>query len=75
VTRTQVIALARERGLGVEEGRYPVAALAGADEAWASSSLRELMPIVVLDGAPIGDGRPGPAAAMLQDALRSLALG
>ena len=40
-----------------------------------SSSVRELMPIVALDGAPIGDGRPGPAAAELQAALRRLAHG
>jgi branched-subunit amino acid aminotransferase/4-amino-4-deoxychorismate lyase len=35
-----------------------------------SSSVRELMPIVALDGAPIGDGRPGPTMAELQAALR-----
>jgi hypothetical protein len=29
-----------------------------------------VMPVIALDGAPIGDGRPGPAAARLQAALR-----
>jgi 4-amino-4-deoxychorismate lyase len=74
VTRTQVKALAAAAGLAVEEGRYGVADVAAADEAWMSSSLRELMPIVALDGAPIGDGRPGPTMARLQASLRRLAL-
>ncbi len=47
-----------------------VAELAAADEAFLTSSIREVMPVVSLDGAPIGDGRPGPAAARLQAALR-----
>lgn len=73
VTRTQVRALGEAAGYRVEEGRWPLAAIAAADEAWMSSSLRELMPIVALDGRPIGDGRPGPAVAALQSALRRLA--
>jgi 4-amino-4-deoxychorismate lyase len=75
VTRTQVRALGIAEGYRVAEGRHPVADVAAADEAWMSSSLRELMPIVELDGSPIGDGRPGPALVRLQAALRRLALG
>jgi len=59
--------------LGVEpaeETIADVAELATADEAFLTSSIREVMPVVSLDGAPIGDGRPGPAAARLQAALR-----
>ena len=52
------------------EGEFPVDDLRGADEAFLTSSIREVMPVVAVDGAPIGDGRPGPAAARLQDALR-----
>ena len=54
----------------VTEGAFPLAELAGADEAFLTSSVREVMPVVALDGEPIGDGRPGPAAARLQAALR-----
>jgi len=75
VTRTQLLALGHAAGYVLEEGRFPVSDVAAADEAWMSSSLRELMPIVGLDGAPISDGRPGPAVAELQEALRRLALG
>lgn len=70
VTRTHLRELAVEAGYEVEEGRYPSSDVAAADEAWMSSSVRELMPIVALDGVPIGDGRPGPTVAELQAALR-----
>jgi branched-subunit amino acid aminotransferase/4-amino-4-deoxychorismate lyase len=54
----------------VREGAYPLGDLLGADEAFLTSSIREVMPVVRIDDAPIGDGRPGPAAARLQAALR-----
>jgi branched-subunit amino acid aminotransferase/4-amino-4-deoxychorismate lyase len=52
------------------EGRLPLTELAGADEAFTTSSIREVMPVVELDGRAIGGGRPGPAAARLQALLR-----
>ena len=52
------------------EGAFPLEELARADEAFTTSSIREVMPVVELDGRPVGDGRPGPAAARLQAALR-----
>jgi 4-amino-4-deoxychorismate lyase len=75
VTRGSVIELAAAEGYRVEEGVYRLPELAAAEEAFTSSSVRELMPVVELDGAPVGDGRPGPAAARLQTALRRLAGG
>jgi 4-amino-4-deoxychorismate lyase len=73
VTRATVIELAGAEGFAVEQGIYRLPELAGADEAFTSSSIRELLPVVALDGARIGDGVPGPAAARLQTALRRLA--
>jgi branched-subunit amino acid aminotransferase/4-amino-4-deoxychorismate lyase len=70
VTRSVICELAEELGLAVRPGIYPLTALAGAQEAFTTSSIREVMPIVSLDGAPVGDGAPGPVAARLQDALR-----
>jgi branched-subunit amino acid aminotransferase/4-amino-4-deoxychorismate lyase len=54
----------------VHEGEFPLDELIAADEAFLTSSIREVMPVVAIDGAPIGDGRPGATAARLQDALR-----
>jgi branched-subunit amino acid aminotransferase/4-amino-4-deoxychorismate lyase len=75
VTRAVVMGLAVDLGYEVEVGVYPRADLAGAEEAFTSSAVRELMPIVALDGQPIGNGSPGSAARELQDALRRLARG
>jgi branched-subunit amino acid aminotransferase/4-amino-4-deoxychorismate lyase len=54
----------------VTEGAFPLAELAEADEAFLTSSIREVMPVVELDGRPVGVGAPGPAAGRLQGALR-----
>jgi 4-amino-4-deoxychorismate lyase len=71
VTRAAVIELARERGYEVAEGTFPLGELAAAEEAFTSSSVREVMPVVELDGAPLGRG---PAADELQAALRRAAM-
>jgi branched-subunit amino acid aminotransferase/4-amino-4-deoxychorismate lyase len=51
-------------------GAFAIDALAAADEAFTTSSIREVLPVVELDGRPVGDGRPGALAARLQAALR-----
>jgi 4-amino-4-deoxychorismate lyase len=70
VTRAALLEQAPGLGYGVHEGAYALDGLRAADEAFTSSSVRELLPVVALDGRPLGDGRPGPAAAALQAALR-----
>jgi branched-subunit amino acid aminotransferase/4-amino-4-deoxychorismate lyase len=70
VTRAVAWELAREAGLEVREDRYPLTELAGADEVFTTSSVREVMPVVSLDEATVSDGRPGPTAVRLQEALR-----
>jgi 4-amino-4-deoxychorismate lyase len=73
VTRAHLLHLAAEAGLTVEEGWFPLARLLDADEAFTSSSVREIMPVVSVDGRHLGDGRPGRAARELQSALRRAA--
>jgi 4-amino-4-deoxychorismate lyase len=74
ITRAVVLAeLAPARGLKVLEGVFGAEDLAAADEAFLSSSTREVMPVVEVDGTPVAGGRPGPVAADLQAALRQLA--
>jgi branched-subunit amino acid aminotransferase/4-amino-4-deoxychorismate lyase len=71
-TRAVLVALAAELGLAVETGAYPLERMLGADEAFTSSSVREVMPVAGLDGHGY-DSRE--AAAALQAALRRLAAG
>jgi 4-amino-4-deoxychorismate lyase len=72
VTRDTLLELAPGLGYAVREGRFPLAELSRADEAFTSSSVRELMPAVELDRKPIPRGQ---AAEALQAALRTAALG
>jgi 4-amino-4-deoxychorismate lyase len=73
ITRATLLDLAPTLGLKVLEGVYTAEDLVAADEAFLSSSTRELMPVIEVDATPIADGHPGPAAAELQSALRRLA--
>jgi 4-amino-4-deoxychorismate lyase len=70
VTRAALWRLAPQVGYGVEEGTFELARLLAADEVFFSSSVREVAPVVAIDGVPVGGGTPGPAAAALQNALR-----
>ena len=44
-----------------------------ADEAFITSTLKEVMPIATVDGTPIGSGKPGPVTLRLLDAYREYA--
>jgi 4-amino-4-deoxychorismate lyase len=73
VTRAVLLERASSAGYDVAEGAFPLADMAEADEAFTSSSVREIVPVVALDGAPVGDGLPGEASGALQAALRDAA--
>jgi 4-amino-4-deoxychorismate lyase len=70
VTRATLMELAPGCGYQVEEGSYPLQRLLEAEEAFTSSSVREIMPLTQVDDRPLGRG---PAADELQAALRELA--
>jgi 4-amino-4-deoxychorismate lyase len=67
VTRAAVLDLAGAAGFEVSEGAFRLDELATADEAFTSSSVRELMPVTELDERPLPRG---PAADELLAALR-----
>lgn len=70
-TRAALLELAPTCGYEVEVGELPLDRLRRADEIFTSSSVREVMPVVALDGAAVPRG---PAASALQDALRRAAM-
>jgi 4-amino-4-deoxychorismate lyase len=69
-TRAALLELAGKAGYEVETGSYPLERMLAADEAFTSSSVREVMPIASLDGREYGSRE---AAAALLPALRRLA--
>jgi 4-amino-4-deoxychorismate lyase len=70
VTRAVMIEVAPTVGYQIAEGVYPLADVVAAEEAFTTSSVREVMPVVELDARPL---ERGPAADALQQALREQA--
>jgi len=60
ITRERILELARAAGFDVSEGAFGPQDVRGADEVFITSSIRGVLPIVRVDGAPIGDATPGP---------------
>ena len=71
ITRGVVLDLAREMGLPVVEGFLSTKEIEKADEMFLTSTTREVVPIVKVDGTPVGSGKPGPVATQLLAAYRS----
>jgi D-alanine transaminase len=65
ITYDVVLELARTNGLPLELRELAEAEVRAADEIWVSSSSKEVLPITTLDGAKVGDGRPGPVFARM----------
>ena len=70
ITRMVVIDLCREVDIPVSERFFKTDALYGAEEAFLTGTVTEVLPIVTIDGHRIGDGQVGPVTARLYDALR-----
>lgn len=69
VTRRAVIRLARGEGLKV--AYRPPTRGESFEESFLSSSSRGIVPIVAIDGQPVGEGRVGPRAKALLDAYEA----
>ena len=67
ITRAAVLRLAREAQLKVEERGFTPEEVAAADEAFVTSASAFVMPVVEIDGAQIGGGKPGKIAARLRE--------
>jgi branched-chain amino acid aminotransferase len=72
ITRAAVIELAAVAGIPVAEEAFDLSVLLAADEAFLTSSLRGLAPLVRVGSAPIGDGGPGPMTRRLMAAYAGL---
>ncbi|MFM7203781.1 MAG: aminotransferase class IV [Myxococcota bacterium] len=71
ITRALVLKLAQRLGIPTRVGLFQGDALRAADEAFISSSLKELLPITRCDGVAVGSGLPGPLSQQLQAAFEA----
>jgi D-alanine transaminase len=60
ITYDVVLELAQANGLPLESRPVSEPEVRAADEIWVTSSSKEVLAIVELDGAKVGEGRPGP---------------
>jgi D-alanine transaminase len=70
-TRKLMLRLAEDVGLPFTPARLTLGDLKAADEVILLGTTIEVLPVVVIDGAPVGPGTPGPVTRRLQDAYRA----
>jgi len=66
ITRASVLRLSQEDGVKVEERPFSVDEAYAAKEAFITSASTFVLPVVRIDGKPVGDGKPGPVAKRLR---------
>ena len=67
ITRAAVLRFAREAQMQVEERSLALDEAKLADEAFITSASSFVIPVVEIDGTPVGKGHPGPVAARLRE--------
>ncbi len=66
ITRTVLLDVIQAQGLQVEERAFTVEEAYAAREAFVTSATQTVMPVVSIDGRPIGNGAPGLIASALR---------
>jgi D-alanine transaminase len=66
ITRAAVLDYAREQGLTVEERVFTLTEAQAAKEAFITSATAFVMPVVEIDGVPVGDGVVGPGVERMR---------
>ena len=67
ITRAAVLRFAAEAQFEVEERPFTISEAQDADEAFSTAASIFVMPVVEIDGKPVGSGKPGPVATRLRE--------
>lgn len=70
ITRRRVLEAALDLGVAIRYRAFDQASICDHDELFVSSSIRELLPVVRVDGRPVGEGVPGPLTRALLEKFR-----
>ena len=73
ITRTVLLEVAARQGLTVEERPFTVAEAYEAREAFITAASTIVMPVVRIDGKPVGNGHPGSVARALREDFHAVA--
>ncbi|WP_027722021.1 D-amino-acid transaminase [Maridesulfovibrio zosterae] len=65
ITRSSVLRIAAEMDMEIEERAFTIAEAQDAAEAFITAATTFVCPVLEIDGATIGDGKPGPVATRL----------
>lgn len=60
ITYDLILELAESNNIPFKVGYFEESRIRAADELWMTSSTKEVLAIVTLDGLPVGSGKPGP---------------
>jgi D-alanine transaminase len=73
ITRTVLLGALADQGLRLEERAFSVEEAHRAREAFVTSASQIVMPVVQIDGRPVGNGHPGSVATALRQAFHRYA--
>jgi branched-chain amino acid aminotransferase len=71
ITRERILGVARDAGIACELRPIAEKELLSADEVFISSSIREILPVVRIDGHSVGSGGAGPLARKIHALFRA----
>jgi len=73
ITRKVVLELAREAGYPIETRAVAMEEMRDADEVFITSSFKDVVPVISVDGREVGEGKPGPVTRDLMERFRAYA--
>jgi len=71
IRRRTLLELAENHGIPFEERAFSIEEAKAADEAFISSATTLALPVISIDGDPVGNGLPGPIAQKMRDIYKA----
>lgn len=71
ITRDVILELAKTNQIPYREDVIALEALENASEIWVTSSTREIVPVIELDGKMVGIGKPGPVYQIMDQVFQA----
>lgn len=73
VTRTVILSVIEREDIALVERPFSIDEAKSAKEAFVTSATSTVMPVIAVDGVPVGDGRPGRLTQKLRELFQSWA--